>query len=88
MQLPRTNVVLTFLQRSAMTDRKLSIDITRCGGRIVQQKIPGQQTAITISHGQAQCLQCLRRTAERGEHVLMMEPPQFVDGKCPARIEP
>lgn len=34
MQLPRTNVVLTFLQRSAMTDRKLSIDITRCDGRI------------------------------------------------------
>ena len=66
----------------------ISNDDARCNGRIVQQKIPGQQTAITISHGQAQCLQCLRRTAERGEYVLMMEPPQFVDGKCPARIEP
>ena len=64
----------------------ISNDDARCNGRIVQQKIPGQQTAITISHGQAQCVQCLRRTAGRGEHVLMMEPPQFVDGKCPMRI--
>ena len=66
----------------------LPYDYARCAGWIVQQKIPGPQTSITISHGQAQCVQCLRRTAERGEHVLMMEPPQFVDGKCPARIEP
>lgn len=67
---------------------KLSNDTARCGGRIVQQKIPGPQTAITISHGQAQCVHCLRRTAERGEYVWMMEPPQFVDGKCPMRIAP
>ena len=67
---------------------KLSNDTARCNGRIVQQKIPGPQTAITISHGQAQCVQCLRRTSERGEHVLMMEPPQFVDGRCPMRIAP
>lgn len=66
----------------------LSNDTARCNGRIVQQKIPSPQTAITISHGQAQCLRCLRRTSERGEHVLMMESPQFVDGKCPSRIEP
>jgi hypothetical protein len=65
----------------------LPYDYARCDGRIVQQKIPGPQTAITISHGQAQCVQCLRRTAERGEHVLMMEPPQFVDGKCPMRAD-
>ena len=67
---------------------KLSTATARCNGRIVQQKIPGQQTAITISHGQAQCVQCLRRTAERGEYVWMMDPPQFVDGKCPMRIAP
>lgn len=66
----------------------LSNDTARCDGRIVQQKIPGPQTTITISHGQAQCVQCLRRTAWRGEHVLMMEPPQFVDGRCPMRIAP
>ena len=66
----------------------ISNDDARCNGRIVQQKIPGQQTAITISHGQAQCVHCLRRTAERGEYVWRMEPPQFVDGKCPSRIEP
>ena len=66
----------------------LPYDYARCTGRIVTQKIPGQTTAITISHGQAQCVQCLRRTAGRGEHVLMMEPPQFVDGRCPMRIAP
>ena len=64
----------------------LSNDTARCNGRIVQQQIPSPQTAITISHGQAQCVHCLRRTAERGKHVLMMEPPQFVDGLCPMRI--
>ena len=42
---------------------KLSNDTARCNGRIVQQQIPSPQTAITISHGQAQCVQCLRRTA-------------------------
>ena len=65
---------------------KLSNDTARCNGRIVQQKIPGPQTAITISHGQAQCVQCLRRTAERSEYVWMMEPPQRVDGRCPMRL--
>lgn len=67
-----------------MTDRKLSIDITRCDGRITTSP----SGFGTVSVGQAECLRCLRRTSERGEHVWLMEPPQFVDGKCPSRIEP
>ena len=40
-----------------------------CHGRMVTQKIPGTVTAVTISHGQAECVRCLRRTAERSEYV-------------------
>ena len=58
----------------------------RCHGRMVTQKIPGTVTAVTISHGQAECVRCLRRTAERSEYVWMMEPPQRVDGRCPMRL--
>ena len=58
----------------------------RCHGRMVTQKIPGTVTAVTISHGQAECVRCLRRTAERPEYVWMMEPPQRVDGRCPMRL--
>lgn len=58
--------------------------ITRCDGRITTSP----SGFGTVSVGQAECLRCLRRTAERGEYVWLMEPPQFVDGKCPSRIEP
>ena len=69
---------------------KLSNDTARCNGRIVQQQIPSQQTAITISHGQAQCVQCLRRTSPGRPdepQPKFVELPPLVDGKCPSRIE-
>lgn len=78
----RTNAVLTFLQRSAMTDRKLSSDVTRCNGRITTSPTGFG----TISVGQAECLRCLRRTAERSEYVWMMEPPARVAGRCLMRL--
>lgn len=63
---------------------KLSNDTARCdGATIMVNTIVGPM----VDH-RVQCLQCLRRTAERGEYVWMMEPPQFVDGKCPMRIAP
>ena len=62
---------------------KLSNDTARCdGATIMVNTIVGPM----VDH-RVQCLQCLRRTAWRGEHVLM-EPPQFVDGRCPMRIAP
>ena len=67
-----------------MTDRKLPDDVARCDGRITTNPTGFG----TISVGQVECVSCLRRTAERGEYVWMMEPPQFVDGKCPMRIAP
>lgn len=66
-----------------MTDRKLSNDVARCDGRITTSP----SGFGTVSVGQAECLRCLRRTAERSEYARMMEPPQRVDGRCPMRLE-
>lgn len=61
----------------------LSNDTARCDGATsMVNTIVGPM----MDH-RVQCLQCLRRTSERGEHVWMMEPPQFVDGKCPMRVD-
>ena len=61
----------------------------RCHGRMVTQKIPGTVTAVTISHGHAECVRCLRRTSPgRPEEPKFVEPPPLVDGKCPKREAP
>lgn len=63
----------------------------RCAGWIVQQKIPGKTTAVTVSHGQAECVRCLRRTSPGrpdGPQPKFVELPPFVDGKCPKREAP
>ena len=68
-----------------MTDRKLSIDVTRCDGRITTNP-PGFGT---VSVGQAECVRCLRRTSPgRPEGQEFMEPPQFVAGRCSMLIDP
>lgn len=61
---------------------KLSNDTARCDGATIMVNTIVEPM---MDH-RVQCLQCLRRTAERGEHVWMMEPPQFVYGKYPMRI--
>lgn len=51
---------------------ELPIHIARCNG------VPQHIT----------CTQCRRRTAERSDATHTMRPPEFVDGRCPARMEP
>ena len=70
-----------------MTDRKLSIDVTRCDGRITTNP-PGFGT---VSVGQAECVRCLRRTSPGrpdGPQPKFVEPPPLVDGKCQKREAP
>lgn len=50
----------------------LPIHIARCNG--VAQRLS--------------CTLCWRRTAERNEATHTMKPPEFVNGRCPARMEP
>ena len=69
----------------------LPYDYARCHGRMVKQNIPGTVTAVTISHGQAECVRCLRRTSPGspdGPQPKFVELPPLVDGKCPKREAP
>lgn len=67
----------------------LKYDIARCPGRIVTTLggISGFRVTNTIGH--AECLHCRRREPDASDQPAPhMEPPAFVDGKCPMRIEP
>lgn len=57
----------------------LSDHIARCNG----ERLGMPDGAMSIS-----CIQCHRRTAERNERTHTMQPPEKLDGRCPARIEP
>lgn len=53
--------------------------IARCDG----ERLGMSDGAMPIS-----CIQCHRRTAERNGLTQMMQPPEKLNGRCPARIEP
>lgn len=69
----------------------LPADVSRCGGRMHTAGL-GQRgcVAVSITHGHAECVRCRRRepAPEGHQWVAYMSPPEFVDGKCPRRIEP
>ena len=64
-------------------------DMTRCTG-INLQDDRGLGVAIAgNAAGHVDCIKCQRREPGTNEQRLpQMDPPQFVGGKCPARIAP
>lgn len=66
----------------------LSHDVARCPGRIVTTLggVGGMRVTSTIGH--SECVRCRRREPGKPDHQTHMEPPGFVGGKCPMRIEP
>jgi len=75
----------------------LPYDIARCPGRIASVRITSiasvritsiASVRITSNAGHSECVRCRRREPGHPDHQTHMEPPVFVDGKCPMRIEP
>jgi hypothetical protein len=63
----------------------LPFDVARCAGRYAEAKSRPLTTAV----GHVDCVRCLRRTEPwHPTYQVHMEPPAFVDGQCPERIEP
>jgi hypothetical protein len=53
--------------------------IARCNG----ERLGMSDGAMPMS-----CIQCQRRTSERTALTHTMQPPEKLNGRCPARIEP
>jgi hypothetical protein len=60
-----------------------------CAGRISNRPL-GQIAGVRVTStaGHVECLRCAnRRVPPAGVLVQFIEPPQFINGKCPERIE-
>ena len=44
--------------------------------------------AALVAARERECVRCRRREPGKPDHQTHMEPPVFVGGKCPMRIEP
>ena len=74
----------------------LPYDIARCPGRITHRplgSIASVRVTSNAGHSEcvrcrSECVRCRRREPGHPDHQTHMEPPVFVDGKCPMRIEP
>jgi len=63
-------------------------DITRCAGR-VSGTLLGKvgNVRVTSGFGHVECLRCARRDPpSQDAQAFTMEPPQFINGKCPQRL--
>ena len=64
-------------------------DIARCPGRIAHRPLGSiAGVRVTSNAGHSECVRCRRREPGSTDHQTHMEPPVFVGGKCPQRIEP
>lgn len=64
-------------------------DTTRCDGRITHRPLGSiAGVRVTSGAGHSECVRCRRREPGNQDHQTHMEPPVFVVGKCPMRIEP
>ena len=63
-------------------------DIARCDGRYTELDGSREIFDRTVGLVSVECLGCLRRTATRSDPYWNMEPPEFISGKCPKKIEP
>ena len=65
--------------------------IARCPGRITHRPLGSiASVRVTSNTGHSECVLCRRREPGHPyhpDHQTHMEPPAFVDGKCPMRIE-
>jgi len=66
----------------------LPYDVARCEGRIVTTLGGIGGFRVTSNAGHSECVRCRRREPGHPDHQTHMDPPAFVDGKCPMRIEP
>ena len=65
-------------------------DKARCPGRITHCTLGSiASVRVTSNAGHSECVRCARRAPGAPDQPTPhMEPPQFVGGKCPMRIEP
>ena len=47
-----------------------------------------ERFAALVAARERECVRCRRREPGKPDHQTHMEPPVFVGGKCPMRIEP
>ena len=67
----------------------LSHDVARCPGRITHRPMGSiANIRVTGNAGHSECVRCRRREPGHQERQTQMQPPAFVGGKCPQRIEP
>ena len=67
----------------------LSYDVARCPGRITNRPLGSiAGVRVTSNAGHSECVRCRRRESGHPERQTYMQPPAFVGGKCPQRIEP
>ena len=64
-------------------------DIARCPGRIRNRTTGPIASALFPDNVRSrECVKCRRREPGHPDHQTHMEPPVFVGGKCPMRLEP
>ncbi len=69
----------------------LPYDVARCDGRITNRASAAGPIAAALfpdNVRHSECVRCRRREPGHPDHQTHMEPPVFVGGKCPMRIEP
>lgn len=67
----------------------LPYDIARCPGVMVNRTVGAIAAALFPDNRRhSECIKCRRREPGHPDHQTHMEPPVFVGGKCPMRIEP
>ena len=63
-------------------------DIARCPGVMVNRTVGAIAAALFPDNRRhSECVRCRRREPGHPDHQTHMEPPAFVAGKCPERIE-
>ena len=65
---------------------KLLHDLARCAGRTTTAKTLSGNGVYRVPEGE--CVRCRRREPGHPDHQTHLEPPAFIQGKCPQRIAP